>query len=81
MQQESRIQQYLSRGIGSIADPWLQTQFSQLTAQDRPRGVRDMEIDDINTETVSSMITESIAMIVIECPRLPKEWVVCASAT
>ena len=29
-----------------------------------------MEIDEISTETVSSMITESIAMIVVECPRL-----------
>ena len=31
-----------------------------------------MGIDEINTETVSSMITESIAMIVVECPRLPQ---------
>ena len=31
-----------------------------------------MEIDEISTETVSSMITESIAMIVVECPHLPQ---------
>ena len=31
-----------------------------------------MEIDEICTETVSSMITESIAMIVVECPHLPQ---------
>ena len=31
-----------------------------------------MEIDESNTETVSSMITESIAMIVVECPCLPQ---------
>ena len=31
-----------------------------------------MEIDEISTETMSSMITESIAMIVVECPCLPQ---------
>ena len=31
-----------------------------------------MKIDEISTETVSSMITESIAMIIVECPRLPQ---------
>ena len=31
-----------------------------------------MEIDEISTETESSMITESIAMIFVECPRLPQ---------
>ena len=31
-----------------------------------------MEIDEISTKTMSSMITESIAMIVVECPRLPQ---------
>ena len=31
-----------------------------------------MGIDEISTKTVSSMITESIAMIVVECPRLPQ---------
>ena len=31
-----------------------------------------MEIDEISTETESSMITKSIAMIVVECPRLPQ---------
>ena len=31
-----------------------------------------METDEISTETVSSMITESIAMIVVECPHLPQ---------
>ena len=29
-----------------------------------------METDEISTETVGSMITESIAMIAVECPRL-----------
>ena len=32
-----------------------------------------MEINEISTETVSSMITEPIAMIVVECPRLLQE--------
>ena len=31
-----------------------------------------METDEISTETVSSMITELIVMIVVECPRLPQ---------
>ena len=31
-----------------------------------------MEIDEISTETESSMIAESIVMIVVECPRLPR---------
>ena len=31
-----------------------------------------MEIDEISTETESSMITESITMIVVECPHLPQ---------
>ena len=31
-----------------------------------------MEVDEISTETVSNMITEPIAMIVVECPRLPQ---------
>ena len=31
-----------------------------------------MGIDKISTETMSSMITESIAMIVVECPHLPQ---------
>ena len=50
----------------------MQTQFSRLTAQDHLHGVRDVEIDRISTETVSSMITKSIAMIVVECPHLPQ---------
>ena len=32
-----------------------------------------MEIDEISTGTMSSMITESIVMIVVECPRLLQE--------
>ena len=31
-----------------------------------------METDEISTETVSSMITDSTTMIVVECPRLPQ---------
>ena len=31
-----------------------------------------METDEISTETVSSMITDSITMIVVERPRLPQ---------
>ena len=31
-----------------------------------------MGIDEISTETASSMITESIVMISVECPRLPR---------
>ena len=31
-----------------------------------------MGIDEISTETESSMITESIVMITVECPRLPQ---------
>ena len=31
-----------------------------------------METDEISTETVSSMITDSTTMIVAECPRLPQ---------
>ena len=31
-----------------------------------------METDETSTETVSSMITDSITMIVVECPRLPQ---------
>ena len=31
-----------------------------------------METDEICTETVSSMITDSTTMIVAECPRLPQ---------
>ena len=46
---------------------------------DRPRGVRGMETGMISTRTVSSMITDSIVMIDVECPPLPKEWIVCAS--
>ena len=36
-----------------------------------PRGVKGVETGTINTRTMSSMITESIAMIDIECPPLP----------
>ena len=50
----------------------METLFSRLTAQDRPRGMRDVEIDEISTEIVSSMITELIAMIVVECSHLPQ---------
>ena len=31
-----------------------------------------METGEISTETASSMITDSITMIVVECPRLPQ---------
>ena len=31
-----------------------------------------METGEISTETVSSIITDSIMMIVVECPRLPQ---------
>ena len=31
-----------------------------------------METDEISTKTVSSMITDSTTMIVVECPRLPQ---------
>ena len=31
-----------------------------------------MGIDEISTETESSMIAESIVMIAVECPRLPR---------
>ena len=31
-----------------------------------------MEIDEISTETESSMSVESIVMIAVECPRLPQ---------
>ena len=31
-----------------------------------------METDEISTETVSSMITDSTTMIVVECPHLPQ---------
>ena len=31
-----------------------------------------METDEISTETVSSMITDSTTMIVVECPSLPQ---------
>ena len=31
-----------------------------------------METDEISIETVSSMITESIVMIVVECPHVPQ---------
>ena len=31
-----------------------------------------MGTDEISTETASSMITDSITMIVVECPRLPQ---------
>ena len=31
-----------------------------------------METDEISTETVSSMITDSITMIIVECPCLPQ---------
>ena len=43
-----------------------QIQSSQLTARDRPRGVRDVEVG------VISMMTDSIAMIDVECPPLPQ---------
>ena len=32
-----------------------------------------METGEISTKTESSMITDSITMIVVECPRLPQE--------
>ena len=35
-----------------------------------PRGVRDMGISRNNTETTSSMITDSVVMTVVEYPRL-----------
>ena len=31
-----------------------------------------METDEISTETMSSMITESIVTVDVECPRLPR---------
>ena len=31
-----------------------------------------MQTDEISTETVSSMITDSTMMTVVECPRLPR---------
>ena len=31
-----------------------------------------METDEISTKTMSSMITDSTTMIVVECPRLPR---------
>ena len=37
-----------------------------------PQDVRDMETGVISPGTVSSMITDSITMIVVECPRLPQ---------
>ena len=71
-QQETRIPLFLSRGTGSIADPLLQTQSSRLIAQDRPRGVRGVGTSMISTGTVSSMITDSIVTIDVECPPLPR---------
>ena len=45
-------------------------QSSWPIAQDLPRGVRDTRTGVISTGTESIMITEPIAMIVIECLRL-----------
>ena len=63
---------FLSRGTGFIVDLLPHTQSSRLIAQDRPRGVRDVETDVISTGTVSSMITDWIVMINVECPPLPR---------
>ena len=71
-QQETRILLFLSRGTGFIADPLLQIQSSRPIAQDRPRGVRDVGTGVISTGTVSSMITDSIVMINVECQPLPR---------
>ena len=38
-----------------------------------------METGVISTEGMSSMITDSIVMIDVECQPSPEEWVVCAS--
>ena len=71
-QQEIKIQMYHSRGIGFTADPSLRIQSSRPIAQDRPRGVRNVETGVIDTRTMSSMITDSIVMIDVECPLLPQ---------
>ena len=41
-------------------------------APDRPRGVKGMATGTISTGTMSSMITDSIATIDVECPLLPQ---------
>ena len=53
-------------------DPLQRIQSSRLTAQDRLRGVRDVETGVISTEGMSSMITDSIMMIDVECQPLPR---------
>ena len=63
---------FLSRGTGFTADPLPRTQSSRLTARDRPRGVRDVETGVTSMGTMSSMITESIVTVDVECPRLPR---------
>ena len=63
---------FLSRGIGSTVDPLQRIQSSRLTAQDRPRGVRDAGTGTISTEEMSSMITDPIVMVDVECQPLPR---------
>ena len=70
--QEIRIQLYRSRGTGFTADPWQRIQSSRLIAPDCPRGVKGVVTGMISTGTMSSMITDSIATIDVECPLLPQ---------
>ena len=65
-------QLFLSCTIGFTTGQLWQIQFSRLKAQDRPRGVRDVETGETSRETVSNMITESTTMTVVECPHLPR---------
>ena len=61
---------YRSRGTGFTADPWQRIRSSRLIAPDHPRGVKGVETGTISIGTMSSMITDSIAMIDVECPPL-----------
>ena len=63
---------YHSRVTGFTANPWLRIRSSRLIAPDRPRGVKGVETGTISTEIVSSMITESIGMIGVECLPIPQ---------
>ena len=63
---------FLSGGTEFTADPLPRTQSSWLTARDRPRGMRDVETGVTSMGTMSSMITESIVTVDVECPRLPQ---------
>ena len=67
----SNTQLFLSRATRSIADLWLQTQFSRHTVQDRLCGVKIVDTARISTwiAATDSMIIGTPVMTSVECLR------------